>query len=262
MSSMTDEEISMADAPKPGVWLVASFCTSCDQTIASLIELARFYPRELPPETVALLRETFPRNRRHNGEPIESLAALFEPASDAALTHSRPGCPYLSQLIETREKTSAADYLGWALHRPEPNPGQAPLAQWGAFELFVMDYEFLPPPEIEGNEPDYITVERQGEGDAFMAAGLAHCRATLDAMQNALGLGAPELFSFDGQLVSAEPNALPKGRPTERARWGEDWIPACLQNEPLAAAEAELERFAIDSAALKSQAAAPRPPRV
>jgi hypothetical protein len=262
MASPDDPEIAMAQNPKPGVWLVASLCTSCDQTVASLFELARFYPGDaVGGEMASALLGTFPRSRARNGAAIDRFAALFEPPSHEALLSARPGCPYASRLVAAREASGASGYLGWMLHPAVEDESGRP-RQWGALELFVMDYEFMPAPEIEGNEPDYASLEPI-ERVALVEAGLAHAEATLDALAAGMGFGPSSLVALGSAPISGQarpPRAL--GRRMERARWGEDWVPACLQGDLLAASEAEIERFAIGVCAAAAPLSGPRPPRV
>lgn len=263
MGIHNDDEIAMAEAPRPGVWLLASFCTSCDQTVASLIELARFYPEAIAPDFALALRETFPRSRKNNAQAIERLCSLFQPASHAALQAERPGCPYTSQIIAMREASSAAEYLGWILHPAPPGPSGEPSAQWGAFELFVMDYEFLPPPAVEGQEPYYGSLDASDQA-ALMSAAMSHCAATLDAAAAALGFGAPALMALDGEITPAERPLAPAApsRYTERPRWGQEWLPHCLQDDLRRAAEALLERRHLEDSASPASPAPSRAPRV
>lgn len=260
MSSSSDIEISQSQNLKPGIWLLASFCTSCDQTVASLIEVARFYPSSFSPAFSEALQATLPRSRKNNAQAIEQFAALFEPAEHSALLQKRPDCGYAAEFVKTRQQTSASDYLGWILHSPEANQSSAPSRIWGALELFIMDYELFAPPEIEGQELDYYTLTSQGR-QTMIDAGFDQCVASLDAVASAAGLGVPTLIALNSQLLPSEPTRA--DRPVyERARWGEDWLPYCVQGAALAASEAEMERFDIETAAARAPSAASRPPRV
>lgn len=249
--------MAMAASRSPGVWICASVNTSCDQTVATIVSLERFYPVELPLDLATPLRATLPRSRSARPAPIEDFAALFEPDSFERLRRDLPDSPAAARLMDSRAGSSPAEYLGWMLHQHAEHDQSR---QWGALEFLAMDYEFLPPlpgallSDDPGEAPDYFTLQGEALTD-FMAASLAHCATTLDAIEAAFGLPAPALSLFNGEPVSGAPAVALAPEKGPLPRWGDDWPPSCLRPELLGATEALLERSDIESAALAARPA-------
>jgi len=199
-----------------GFWVSVSLMNVCDQTMASLKEIAFFYPTQFPWKLAAQLRATSVSEHAEFYSPIAEWVKVAAEQTARAMPGNTAAQKALA-LAQSQEPTPLWGHQGLPSSFAPETARENPL--WGVLDIQFATWDLLP--IGEANDPEafdpYRTLTDEEEAPMVEMLGVfakAFARAMEESPIWAAGASV-------GQHTHSE----------YRPRWGDNDFPSCLAND-------------------------------